>query len=269
MTLKERLKRDSLRPPSKKGLLSFIQRKLFPRKDSGERYLSLFLTTRCNLECFSCAALGMNPVRMDTRTDDVFDFIHNLRGYRMGSTVMLTGGEPTLLNKDKLKKICDILHNYRYKVSMLTNGAVQVPPEWFDFIFLDRHGVNDVEIDGWIELLENSDTPYDVHQKQEHQDIRYAMDDNITKGARCANWLKPLTLWGNTVYPCCNLMCVQWWNNDNVVQPALIKAGWTSSNPDLVDTVLNWRETMPPEVFKLCQLGCWKDADKAKWAEIK
>ncbi len=268
MKLRERLRLDRLRPPKNRGPLAYIKRKLYPKKTIPNRNLTIFLNTYCNLNCFSCAALGMEtrPPAVDTSLKDIEAFLKHMSEIYSGNYVLLTGGEPTMY--PLLSQVCDMIHSYDFKVAMITNGFKIFPPELFDFIILDYHGINEDKLNEWLTVLRNSGIAWDSIMKQYHQNIQLAMKDNITKGARCAYWLKPLTLWQNVVYPCCNIQCVEWWHDTFEVSEALIDAGWTVDNPDLIGVIKNWRETLPSEFYRLCTVGCWKDADKATWSQI-
>ena len=267
--LKEALKRDSLRPPNNKGVLSYIDRKLNPRKKIPNRHCSIFLTTMCNLDCFSCGALGMDPRPKVEHTSlrAIEKFLQHMEKIHPGTYIMLTGGEPTTY--PQLKEACQLVRKYGFHPAMLTNGYKIVPVDWFDSIMIDDHGsLNSKEVALWIEHLQGSDIIWDVHQKQYHQDMRYAMDGIITKGLRCSNFLKPLTLWKNVIYPCCNVMCLEWWHNDNSVTKGFIREGWTVDNDDFPDTFKNWRDTLPLEFYKMCSLKCWRDTSQRKWVKL-
>jgi len=269
MSLFERIKRDSLRSPDSRGPIAYLLRKINPRKTIPDRHIGIFLTTQCNLNCFSCSALGMSPRPKveHTSLEDIELFLEQMAYLHPYSYVTLIGGEPTAY--PWLREACELVRKYGFKPTMITNGYKIVPPEWFDYIIIDLHGdTNQQQIKKWKELLEESNITWGMYKKQYHRDVRVALEDNITKGARCSNWLKPLTLWKNIVYPCCNLMCVEWWNNDHSSTLALKKAGWTTDNLNLSWTIKNWRRTLPPSVYRMCTIKCWKDADKARWGKV-
>lgn len=271
--LKGRLRHDRLyRSPSKRGLWGFLKRSVCPPKirTVPEKSTNLFLNRYCNLNCFSCAALGMNPPSDETTVEEVHAFLDNIDGYKPGTTFCLTGGEPTAMDPDKLEEICDLIHYYGYKTTLLTNGFKLIPHEWIDYITLDKHGPNDEDIAKWEKYLKEMNREYDTRDKQWHMDIPYSIENNITKGARCSNWISSLSVWKDVVYPCCNIMCVAWWDNDLDVHLAksLRDSGWSVYNPDLKATILNWRETLPGEAYRICTLKCWKDASKTEWVKI-
>ena len=271
---RNRCRHDRLyRPPPDQGWRGFIKRRISPplRKFVFDERMGIFLNRYCNLNCYSCAAMGMNPPRDETTLEEIRAYLTNIEGYQHGATFMLTGGEPTAIDHGKLEKVCELVHERGYTTALLTNGFKLIPTKWIDYIMLDRHGINDESIAKWEAYLkhENRDT-YEFREKQWHMDIPYAMKDNITEGARCGAWMTSITLWKDIVYPCCNLMCVAWWNKDidQKLASSLRDTGWSAYNPDLVNTMLNWRETLPGEVYRLCMTKCWRGASKTKWVKI-
>ena len=271
-------KRQGLISPNQRGyknsIIRWIKGQLkrntsYTQQNSLYRPMSIFVTTTCNLNCYSCGALGMNPRPKEWNADpnkiELF-LKYMVDVFPEGSSILLTGGEPTLY--PHLKEVCDMIHEYGFKTSMLTNCAVYVEPSMFDYIILDYHGVNRGKYDMYKYQLDKLGIPYESRMKDYHQDILYAMDNNITKGIRCSSFLKPYTLYDEVVYPCCNAMCVEWWKHTNELTLALIDAGWYIGNPDLSNTLKNWRETLPSEFYRFCTLNCWRDANKAKWVEI-
>lgn len=252
--------------PHDRGFISYLKRKIKPHKTIPNRKISIFLNRYCNLNCYSCAALGMNPKPDETSIEDIELFLIQMNNLLPGSTVMITGGEPTM--SPQLEQVTQLIRENGFKSAMLTNCFKFVPLDWFDFIILDYHGINEGEFELWREALTNSGRWWDLRMKHMHQDIPYAMENNITKGARCLNWLTNYTLWKDIIYPCCNMMCVEWWNETDEATLALREAGWTVHNPDLVETIKNWRETLPAEVYRLCTLKCWKHSSRSKWVDI-
>lgn len=265
---KARLKLDRLRPPGQRGYIAYFKRRFNKKKVIPNRSLSIFINRYCNLSCFSCGALGMDPSPDETSMEDISIFLDKFRDYRPGSTIIITGGEPTMVDRNKLKQICNAIHEAGYKVAMLTNGFRLHPLEWFDYVTLDLHGTNTKEIDVWRTALKDGGRWFEETDKTYHQDMRYAMKENITHGLRCTSLMKPLTLWKDVIYPCCNIMCVEWWNKTDVVTRALKKAKWTIYNPWILRTVKDWRETLPDEFIRMCSLQCWRNADKAIWKKI-
>ena len=271
---RNRCRHDRLyRPPPDQGWRGFIKRRINPppRRFVFDERMGLFLNRYCNLNCYSCAAMGMNPPRDETNIEEISSYLKNIEGYNPRATFLLTGGEPTAIDHGKLKRICDLIHENGYTIALLTNGFKLIPTDWIDYIMLDKHGINDEDIAKWeVHLKKENRDLYEFREKQWHMDIPYAMKDNLTEGARCGAWMKSITLWKDVVYPCCNLMCVAWWNNDidQKLASALRDAGWNAHNPNLIETLLNWRETLPGEAYKLCMTQCWRGASKTKWMKI-
>jgi len=271
---RDRLNRIRLyRPPPDRGLMAFIKRRVGPSpiKFLPESRMNLFLNRYCNLKCYSCAALGMNPPPDETSLEEIQAFLNNIEGYRPGSTFMLTGGEPTAMDHGKLEGICEMIHAHGYKTALMTNGFKTIPTEWIDYILLDKHGINAEDIAKWEDHLRDENHEiYEFREKQWHMDIPYAIEGNITEGARCENWITSISLWKDVVYPCCNLMCVAWWDGDldQKLASNLRDAGWSVYNPDLADTLLNWRETLPEAAYRLCMIKCWRESSKTKWRKI-
>lgn len=268
-SLKEALKRDSLRSPNHKGVLNYIERKLKPRKAIPDRHISIFLTTHCNLNCFSCGALGMDPRPEIEHTEikDIELFLGIMQEIHPESYIMLTGGEPTLY--PYLKKACSLIREFGFKPAMLTNGFKIVPLEWFDSIMIDYHGEsNKSEIEDWKNYLEGSDILWDMHDKRYHKNIPLAMKGNISNGLKCRTLFEPLTLWKNVIYPCCNIMCLEWWHQDISTTAGLMRERWTVENEDFPETFRDWRETLPAEFVKVCSLNCWEGSINHAWVAL-
>ena len=261
------------RPPPDQGWRGFINRRLHPLETSfiPEGRMNILLNRYCNLNCYSCAAMGMNPPPDETTIEELQAFLINIKGYRPDLTFLLTGGEPTAMDHEKLEKTCELIHEMGYKTALLTNGYKLIPTKWIDYIVLDKHGINDEDIAKWEAHLKHENREkYEFREKQWHMDIPYAMKDNLTEGARCGNWVTSITVWKDVVYPCCNIMAVAWWNGDmdQKLASSLRDSGWNVYNPKLVETILNWRETLPGEVYRVCMTQCWKQSSKTKWVKI-
>ena len=274
-----RRKQDRLYlPPPKWGFKTFLKNKLtetglIPTQKTiyPKVRLDIMLNRYCNLNCFSCTALGMNPSKDETTFEEIEAFVINMEGYHPGITFLLTGGEPTAIDHGKLEKICDLIHDHGYKTAILTNGFKLVPVEWFDYVLLDRHGINDDDIAKWIKHLEQADHEnYEVLETLWHMDLPYSIKDNITKGARCGAWMNSISLWKDVIYLCCNLMHVSAWDGDIDQKLAfnLREAGWTAYNPDLAETIKNWRETLPGDAYRMCTVKCWKGSSKTNWVKL-
>ena len=224
------------------------------------------------MNCYSCSAIGKNPPRDETTLEEIQAYVKNIDGYFPESVFMLTGGEPTAIDHGKLEKICNFIHDRGHKTAILTNGFRLIPVEWIDYVVLDRHGINDDDIVKWKKHLKNANHEnYDVFNTLWHMDIAYSLKDNITMGARCGSWTNTITLWKDVVYPCCAHMHMAVWDSEKLDQKLasnLRDSGWNAYNPDLVETIRNWRETLPGEAFRVCSIKCWKSANKTRWVKI-
>jgi organic radical activating enzyme len=210
--------------------------------------------------------MGQRPTPGETTLQEIEAFLYHMEKYKPGSTVMITGGEPTM--SPNLGRVAREIGARGFKSFLLTNGFKLVEPAWFDYIILDDHGINKSEIENWKRGLRDTDVWWKVRNKTMHIDTLNAKYLNITKGARCSSWLDPLTLWRDVVYPCCLMMCVEWWHYTDEITKALRASGWTVENPSLVSTIKNWRETLPSEFYRFCSLKCWRDSEKVIWVPI-
>jgi hypothetical protein len=47
------------------------------------------------------------------------------------------------------------------------------------------------------------------------------------------------------------------YNNDKKMEEELTKAGWYLDNPNIINTVKNWKNTLPKYIHQQCRDGCW------------
>lgn len=78
----------------------------------------------CNRHCDFCIDAFLNTSREMIDVELVERFLSMIDDYTGGKTVtvLLLGGEPTVLPKDKLVDIAEIIHSHGHKASMSTNG---------------------------------------------------------------------------------------------------------------------------------------------------
>ena len=101
-----------------------------------------------------------------------------------------------------------------------------------------------------------------------HSDFHKAIENKfITDGLKCPIWLG-ISLWGETVYPCCCLAQMDGFYNVNKIRDSMNDAGWNVKNPDLKETLVNWKETIPAEVVKMCALSCWRGRKEYLWHPV-
>jgi len=61
------------------------------------------------------------------------------------------------------------------------------------------------------------------------------------------------------------------WDSERLDQKLasnLRDAGWNAYNPDLVETIRNWRDTLPGEAYRVCSVKCFKHSSKTRWVKI-
>ena len=238
--------------------------------------LVAILNNYCNLGCYSCSSLCHlpfgNPFRDEPRTmspDDLDKAIKGVLGYTHIDYVHLLGGEATLLD---LKPYTEVVKGYDLMISLLTNGygVLKVDLDEFDYIILDDHGVNHEDITRALNYFEeNNFKSYYVRETLKHFDIGETLTRSGTSnGLKCRGWMKP-TIYRDLIYPCCVMVELEGWIGDTVISDSLRRHGWTTDNPDLSDTLKKWRETIPAEVVKRCNLSCWRGRGALVWRDIK
>lgn len=224
----------------------------------------------CNMACWSCSALcnrpiGSNPfrkVKEITPLENIKKFLDLIDGYRPDYWIRLSGGEVTLCEPDYIKAICDLTHEHGRNISLLTNGARMdlVDPDWFEFIHLDEHILNSQTIADTRERFKDIGYKrYQVWTTKEHRDLELQRTNHITKGLRCEANMEAITLWRDTMYNCCVLPFLDGWNGDTKIRDSQLAAGWSIHNPNLVETMENWINTLQADSVFACQTQCWKD----------
>jgi len=240
------------------------------RKD-GE--LGIGITNLCNLKCFSCVSLCDTPLGSNTfRKEkyvldaDVLDlFLSRIKGYIPNRWATFTGGEATIIQPSHLELLAFIAHKHDRKVLLITNGfgVHKLNPHCFDYIRLDSHGDKNIDdINRSVEYLKSMNYEfYEITETLIHQDFHEAIKERyVTDGLNCSIWMG-VSLWGETVYPCCCLAQMDGFYNVNTIRDSLNEAGWNVYNPKLKETIENWKDTVPSEVIKMCSLYCWRGRD--------
>lgn len=233
----------------------------------------------CNMGCYSCSALcnrpiGSNPFRWKkhiTPIEDISKFLKLIEGYRPKYWIRLSGGEVTLCPPEYVKEICELSHQHGRPISLLTNGAKikDFNPHWFDFIHLDEHTANEKNIYEVARHFKEINYPhFQILTTKIHRDLELQRTNNVTKGLQCDAWLQAVSLWRETIYPCCVIPFLDGWNNDTKIRESLQEYGWSIHNPNLVQTMGNYRQTTPPQVAYACQLQCWKDGPNVKYNPV-
>lgn len=248
-----------------------IRRKWDFRK-GGE--IGIGVTNCCNLKCFSCVSLCDTPLGSNTfrkekyylKAETLDLFLQRMEGFRLERWLTYTGGEATTMRIPDLEALAIIGHKHNRKVALVTNSfrLDKLNPFVFDYIRIDSHGeMNEPDIrKGVAHLKSVGYKNYEVMETLNHLDFHEAIKRRfVTDGLKCSIWMG-VSLWGETVYPCCCLAQMDGFYNFNKIRDSLNKAGWNVNNPDLKDTVENWKETVPAEVVKMCSLYCWRGREE-------
>jgi len=227
----------------------------------------------CNMGCWSCSALcnrpfGSNPFRWEKHTTPLTSierFLDLIEGYRPEYWIRLSGGETTLCGPEYLEELCEMVHQHGRNISLLTNGArmLECDPDWFEFIHLDEHIINQPKIDECRAYFkEKGFKRYQVWVTKEHRDLDLQRKDHITSGLQCSAHMEAITLWRDTLFPCCVSPFIDGWNGNTKVRDSMNAAGWNIDNPNLVETMENWINTLQADATHACQTQCWKDGKK-------
>ena len=156
-------------------------------------------------------------------------------------------------------------------ISLLTNAAKleNIDPDWFEFIHLDEHILNADKIRQARERFKREGYKrYQVWTTKEHRDLELQRKDHITKGLLCQANMEAITLWRDTVYPCCVLPFLDGWNGNPKIRESQIEAGWSIYNPNLVETMENWRNTLLADSVYACHTQCWKDGKNLEYHPV-
>lgn len=232
----------------------------------------------CNLHCELCSDFCNIPidknsplierrVKWDAPLEEVELFCKRFKGIGMDKPVHLTGGEPTTIPENKFNAIMDVFHKYNRKVILLTNcynifGVSKSALNKTYMIKLDDHGINHNHIIDSIKYLKTFYKGKTRHIKTlQHFDLAKTRKLEINKGGHCArNTLITrieILIKQGVVYPCCAMASFDLYNNDKRMEEELTKAGWQLDNPHVLNTVRNWKTTLPEYIHQQCRDGCW------------
>lgn len=236
-------------------------------------------TNVCNIHCTHCDNDAHLPFSKDSELiyrkkplvaseADIEAFCELLAGVGENDPHLLTGGEITALPVATIVAYIDVLRRHGRKVGMRTNGynVCGIPPEklqLLDRIHLNAHGVNQEAIDASrTYLAQHFHGKLILEETLEHRDLRSIVrhgQGTIEQALACDHLLSTLTFLPPVVLPCCNTWALMNSLNSDSMMAALIEAGWTIHNPDLVTTLRNWRTTLPKEFLQtFCADSCYK-----------
>jgi organic radical activating enzyme len=241
-------------------------------------------TNVCNIHCTHCDNDAHLPFSgngelihrkkpLVAKVDDIEAFCELLAGVGEDDPHLLTGGEITALPVATIVAYIDVLHRHGRKVGMRTNGynVHGIPPEklqLLDRIHLNSHGINSEAISASREYLDKHFRGTLIHEETlQHRDLRSIVrhgQGTIEQALGCDHLLSTLTVLPPVILPCCNTWALMNALNTNAMMDALVDAGWTIHNPDLVTTLRNWRTTLPREFLQtFCADSCYKTTSAA------
>lgn len=228
----------------------------------------------CNLHCEHCTnncdvPLSSNSENIfrrkkyDCHIEDLILFCERFKGIGESAYHHLIGGEVTMMPPKKVEEIIELLASYHRRMSMQTVGFNLMGIDKdsinkIDLISLDDHGINHQAIEDCEKYLSkfykgNVNTIIATH----HFELTAAMRHPMNKGKRCGLWISDPSFIDSVLYPCCCIPFIMLKNNNTVMRDELYKAGWTIHNPQLIDTLIHWRETIPQYVVDQCENNCW------------
>ncbi|WP_187985023.1 radical SAM protein [Vibrio metschnikovii] len=235
-------------------------------------------TNICNLHCTHCDNDAHLPFskngellhrrsQLISKVSDINAFCELMTGIGEADPHILTGGEITTLPVATIETYIDMLHSFGRKIGMRTNGynICGISPkklQMLDRIYLNDHGINREAIDSSREYLDKHfHGNLILEESLKHRDLRSIVkhgQGTIEQALSCNHLLATLTLLPPVVLPCCNTWALMNSLNSDLMMTALINAGWTIHNPNLKETLRNWRTTLPKEFLQTyCADSCY------------
>lgn len=239
------------------------------------------VTNACNLHCDFCdhdahlpfdkngsKILRQNP--MVATPEALEQFCKVLSGVGEEERHVLQGGEITVLPVNLIIRLIGILDFYGRRMGMRTNGfnITNIPLDSLnklEFIYLNAHGNNQEAIEHCHDfLVKNYDGQIINEENFYHRNLSAYVNHGqgtVEQGLNCNHMLSTLTYLPPIIHPCCNSWALMNTLNNTQMGRLLIKAGWTSDNPDLKNTLVNWRQTLPkPFLETFCANSCYLTA---------
>lgn len=235
-------------------------------------------TNICNIHCTHCdndAHLPFSkngdliyrrkPIVADVT--DIEALCYLMKGVGEDDPHLLTGGEITALPIATLVDYIDVLSYHGRKIGMRTNGynICSLAPDklnLLDRIHLNSHGVNEEAIAAGLAYLGDHYHGRIIHEETlQHRDLKSIVrhgEGTIQKALACNHLLATLTFLPPVVLPCCNTWALMNSLNSDAMMTSLVEAGWTVRNPELKETLRNWRQTLPREFLQtFCADSCY------------
>lgn len=235
-------------------------------------------TNRCNLSCELCQTLDNQPIGSDSpyrnrrapwevSVEDLEKFCEVFEGIGDNGDNLhrITGGEPTTLPTDKLEEIIDVFHSHNRSLSLITNGynimgLDKAYINKIDLLVLDNHGINQSHINDCARFLKGF---YKGKLKRVkvlyHYDCTKAKNDprNIGKCSGGCSIPKAPALFEKVIYPCPAFEFIEELDGHTKITDSLKEAGWTLDNPEILETMRNWRNSIPQYALDQCMYNCW------------
>lgn len=228
----------------------------------------------CNLHCEHCATLCHMPINPQSEYVDRRDkwemsiktielFCERFKGIGEHDPHRFSGGEMTAMRLDKLEEMIEIFHNHGRTVWILTNGynLMGLSLECLNrigSIVLDDHGINHELIMRCHKYLKKvykgSFTVLDIRYHWNWDNARQHSRNILQKP--CGAMMRSPSVYRGVIYPCCMSMHTDGMRGDGEANRILREAGWTFYNPDIVETLGNWRTTLPKYVLEKCLTDC-------------
>ena len=250
------------------------------RENSEWQRRFLILTNNfCNLSCYSCSSQcnlpeGATPFRETnyvTPLRNIEKFLDLIEGFRPQYWLRISGGESTLCGPEYLREICELGHSHKRNISLLTNGAriKECDPHWFDFIHLDEHIRNEKQIyDAARYFKEKGFSRFQILTTKVHRDLELQRRGHVSPGLHCEEWLNAISLYQDTVYPCCVLPFLDGWNRNTVIRESCKASGFHVDNPTLLKSIENWKKGVHPNLVYACCLQCWKRGKNIEYHSV-
>jgi len=228
----------------------------------------------CSLHCEFCCTMCHVPIHPESpyvdrrkkweikpRTIELL--CERFKGIGERDPHRLAGGETTAMPLDLVEEIVEILYNHNRHVWLLTNGydlmgLSQRCLDMLSHINLDDHGINREHILRCHKYLkENFKGRSGIVTTLVHEDWDCARKhpDNV-RTEPCDGMMRSPTVSRGAIYPCCMSSHTDLMRYDMPSNKALKDAGWTFENPDIVETLRNWRTTLPEFVYHKCLTDC-------------
>lgn len=250
----------------------------YPEIEKFGRFVFRF-NNYCNLHCEHCSTLDDIPIRPDSPYPDrrkkwemplstIERFCKRFEGIAEKTThIRLFGGEFTALPIKKMEAIIETFHSYDRRMWLLTNGfnllgLDKTHLNMMHNITLDDHGINHDHI---LNCMKHLKRVYKgkahVIRMLYHWNLETAIKHELNYGKTCrplSELVKGPTFYRGVIYQCCNGPSVEAFQKNIKMNVELRRAGWTLDNPDVLETLNNWKNTLPQYVLDQCRYSCWR-----------